>query len=330
MQLAFPWVLLGLPLLVPYLLLRRRAWRVSSTAYAPLQQRKPPVGRRLLLAAQMTLEAVILAALLLALAGPHTESTVELIEEDGLDVALALDISSSMQAADFSPTRLEALKKIAAEFIRRSGANRVGVYLFAGDVFTQSPLTSDHAVLLDLVDGISFKMIDHAESGGTAIGDALLYSAGNLLKDRIKGRDQAIILVTDGENNKGADPVLAAHHVRSSDLRLYIIGLGGDELVKVFIDGEPFITSENKQLETKLDDTQLKTIAREGGGRYFRARGADVLSNIFGELARLETTPLRTAQARIRTYYTASVAAGAAGLFLLWLLAGMFLRRPWR
>ena len=330
MELAFPWGLLGLLIIPLYLVLRPRAWRSSALAYAPMQYRKPPAGGRLLVALHLVLEVLLIGLLVLALCGPFRESRIELVEEEGLDVALTLDVSSSMMAGDFKPTRLEALKRIASDFVKRSGSNRVGVYLFAKDTFTQTPLTNDHAVLLELIDGISFTMIDHSVSGGTAIGDALLYTADNLLKFRIEERAQVIILVTDGESYDGADPVLGAHFVRDNGIRLTVIGIGGDEPVPVFIDGKPYITIEGKQLETRLDDEQLKTIAREGQGLYLRARSADILSEIFNELARLETTPLRSESLRLRTYYTAQASAGAAALFMLWLLMGMFLRRPFR
>ncbi len=330
MELAFPWGLLGLLILLPYLALRRRAWRSSALAYGPMQYRKPSMKGRLLVSLQLVLEVLLIGLLVLALCGPFREHKLELVEEEGLDVALALDVSSSMMAADFPPNRLGALKKIASDFVKRSGSNRVGVYLFAKDTFTQTPLTSDHAILLELIDGISYTMIDHSVSGGTAIGDALLYAADNLLKARIEKRDQVIILVTDGESNSGADPLLAARFVRDSSIRLYIIGVGGEEPAKVLIDGKPFITSEGTELLTQLDDKQLKAIAQEGDGRYLRARSAGILSEIFGELARLETTPLRSESFRLRDYYTAQASAGAAALFMLWLLLGMFLRRPFR
>jgi len=330
-HLARPWALGLLALIVPYVLLRYRIIKKSAMAYAPVQYHRGPRGGRVALYGSLALEALILCLLFSALAGPYTESEREIIKEEGIDVALALDVSASMQAADFPPNRLEALKRIAADFVKRSGGNRIAVYVFARDVFTQTPLTTDHSVLLDLLGGISFGIISHTRggSGGTAIGDALLAAAEGLLRNRVRGRDQVIILVTDGENNCGIDPLLAARFVRTKNIRFHVIGLGGDKPVQVFVGGRPFITVLGKPLMTSLDDTRLRQITVTAGGRYFRAKNAGVLANIFAELSRLERSPLEVETFHVRKYYASWLALPLIVVFLVWLLLrGFVLRRP--
>ena len=224
MTLSHPWLLGGLLLVVPYAWLRGRLLRTAVLPYAPLQYSNGSQARAWLLRAQVPFEMLLLAGVVLALAWPHRESEVELIGEEGLDVALTLDVSASMQAADFPPNRLESLKRLAMDFVDRSMGDRIAVYAFAGHAFTQTALTTDHATLTQLIEGLSYESIDHGESGGTALGDALLAAANGLLEGRIEGRDQVLVLLTDGQSDRGIDPILASRFVAESDIRLHVIG----------------------------------------------------------------------------------------------------------
>lgn len=331
MSLEYPWLCLCLSLIAPYVWYRLRLLRSAAVGFAPLQYRKASGFARIAPWTLLGVESLLIATMIFALAGPHRESEREIIKEEGLDIALSLDVSASMMAADFKPNRLEALKRMAANFIKRSGSDRIAVYVFAKDVFTQTPLTTDHTVLLELLQGVSYRMIDHAKSGGTAMGDALLAAGEALLRSRVKGRDQVVLLFTDGESNYGADPALAARYLRSNNIRFYVIGIGGDEAVPVLIDGKPFIAVGGKPLYTKLDDRRLKSVTEAGGGRYYRARNEDILAKVFGELARLERTALEVRTLRIRRYYSAHLATfgllifgGFVGLY------GLVMRRPWK
>ena len=331
LHIATPWIFGFLILIIPYIIFRIKIIKKSALAYAPVQYHRGSPVKQAAVFLQLFIEAVLLSILIIAMSGIYSESEREIIKEEGIDVALALDVSSSMQAADFPPNRLEALKKIAHNFVKRSGNNRIAVFAFAKDVFTQTPLTTDHLSILELLDGISYRIIDHSRSGGTAIGDALIMAGEGLLQNRIKDRDQVIILVTDGENNFGADPLLAARFVRANNIRFYVIGLGGDKPIQVFVDGKPFINVLGKPLMTSLDDTRLKSITETAGGRYFRAKTIHVLADIFSELARLERSPLEIETLHIRKYYTSSFALVLFLLFLSWLsLGGFVVRRPLR
>ncbi len=325
-------LVLGALLLAPlYGLMRRHLLRRAAIPFAPLQVARATGLRTLLMRLQVPFEMLILIVVVGALAGPHRRDEIELIGAEGLDIALALDISASMQAADFPPNRLEALKGLAVDFVRRSGSDRIAVYAFAKHVFSQTPLTTDHGTLSSLIDGLAFKTIDHADSGGTALGDALIAAADGLLRVRVPDRDQVIVLITDGQSNVGSDPILAARFAAENEFALYVVGIGGEEPIEVYVDGKPFITIEDIILKTSLDDTQLKEIAAAAAGQYFRAKEMDALAAIFDDLARLDTTPLEVETVEIQHSYAPALAMLAALLFVTWLLIdASLLRRPLR
>ncbi len=325
LALSRPWVLWALLAAPLYAYLRLRFARRDAVPYPPLQYSAAP--RRGALAARLfvPLEVVVLVLTVAGLAGPYQRTELELIEDEGIDVALVLDVSLSMLAEDFPPNRLDALRKIAREFIQRSGNNRVGMVIFAKDAYVQTPLTTDHGVLLPLLDAVTVHTLDQSRSGGTAIGDALLATAQMLQGARIDGRDQALILITDGESNAGIETPLAARYVGQLGIRLYAIGIGGDQPVEVEFEGELL------DYLAVLDDTQLRTIAELAEGRYYRASEVDALEEIFLELSRLERTPLEIRLVDIRRYLTDRVALALLPLFALCLyLGGVRLRRPLR
>jgi len=331
LQFAHPAVLYGLLPLPLYAALRYWLTRRRAVAFAPLQLQRLPVLKRLWPALAIGLELLLAAGAVVGLAGPQQVDHLVMVRQEGVDIALLLDISASMQAADFPPTRLEALKQLSAEFIKQGGTNRLAVYVFAKDVFTQTPLTTDHQILLPLIQGISLEMINHVVSGGTAIGDVLLVATEMLARNRIRRRDQVLILITDGESNAGVDPLLAARYVREEGLRLYLVGLGQENPVKVYIYGKPFINTEGEHLTTKLDDRQLREIARVAGGKYFRADRVKVLAAILQDVGRLETGPIEVERRQLVYSWVPLAAMAALVAFLAWLvLAGFFLRSPLR
>jgi Ca-activated chloride channel family protein len=325
-----PQLLWCLALVPVYALLRWRQEHARTLAFPPLQYLPPTPWRRQLGLAQPWFEALLLAILVVGMAGPFKESRVELFDDPGIDVLLALDVSLSMLAEDFPPTRIAALQETARDFLTRSSSHRVGILIFAGDVFVQSPLTTDRASLRQLLDGVGVYNIHQGLSGGTAVGDALLTATEGLQKVRLEGRDQAIVLITDGESNAGIDPVLAARYVRQHDIRLYIIGIGGEEPVEVYFEGERLGEEDSPYLAV-LDDESLRAVAEAADGRYFRAVDVDALGSVFAELARLESAPLEAREVRVRRFGTRYLALVALPLFLLYLvLGGLVLRRPLR
>lgn len=330
MSLERPLVLLLLLLLPLYVTARRKLMKRSAVPHPPLQYRRGPASRRLAAGWRLPLEAAFLAALVLGVAGPHRSSSVELLGGDGIDVALVLDVSLSMKADDFPPNRLEALRVIARRFVEESGPNRFALLIFAGDVFVQSPMTTDRRAVLELIDGMSFQSISHGTeeiggSGGTAIGDALLAAAERLQAVRVEGRDQALILLTDGDNTQGVDPELAARWVAEQDTSVSIIGIGREEPVAVTIEGN------DKPYMATLDTEELAAIAAATGGRFYRATDAGALAEVFSELARLESAPLEARRVEIHRPWTSGVALAALPLYAVYLfLAGFVARRPLR
>ena len=330
---AQPWALIGLALLPLYGALRYRIRRRDTVVYPPLQHATAaPSGllRRLASVLPLPVEVLLLSALVFGLAGPQRESTVDLIEDEGVDVVLLLDISLSMLAEDFHPNRLDVLRQLASDFVSRAGSHRFGVVIFAKDAFVQAPLTRDHKVLHELLDGVSVNAIDQSLSGGTAVGDALLITADLLESTRIEGRDQALILITDGESNMGSDPVRAARFVKHLGIRLYAIGIGSEEPVEVFWEGER-VGDPDDPYFAFLDDTQLREITEMAEGRYYRAIDAGALEAIFGELSRLESAPLEVRTLTVRQSLSRWAALASLPLFALYLvLGGVVLRRPLR
>lgn len=323
------WLLAALPLVVWW---RLRFTRRASVPYPPLQYRAKRASRgprglaRHLL---VPVEGLLLSLLVLGLAGPFERQEVELFEEEGVDVVLALDISLSMLAADFPPNRLEVLRQIAGDFISRSGGNRVGVLVFAKDTFVHSPLTTDHGTLRSLLDGVRVEAIDQQKSGGTAVGDALLAAAEHLRREKIDGRDQVIVLITDGESNMGMEPVLAARYVHHHGIRLHAIGIGGDEPVEVIVDGRR-LGGDDPYLAV-LDETELRAVSEASQGRFYRATEVGVLERVFSEISRLERAPLEVRRLEVRAPLARLAALWAWFALLSHLvLAGLIVRRPIR
>ncbi|MEM7048174.1 MAG: VWA domain-containing protein [Acidobacteriota bacterium] len=326
--LAHPWVLwflLGLPVIGVWRWRRNR----RLVPWPAAQLDKPPRGQGLGELASLAAELLLLACALLGAAGPYRSSHLELSEARGIDVTLVLDISLSMLAEDFEPNRLEVLRRVAADFVARSGEHRIGVVVFAKDALVQTPLTTDHGSLLSLLEAVTVYVLDQEKSGGTALGDALLVAAEGLEAARIDGRDQAVVLITDGESNAGIDPLLAARYLESREIRLYAIGIGGTEPVQVMFKGAP-VGGDNPYLAS-LDDAQLRALVADGRGRYFRALDGSALEQIFQELSRLESAPLELRRVEIRHPWTTPFAATCGALFLCHLLMrGLWLRRPYR
>jgi len=326
---ARPEALAGLGILLGFAMLRSWQLRRDVQHYAPLQYRcEIRRGRRLGLL-QLPLELALLAVVIVGLAEPYRSSDLELIEDEGIDVALVLDVSLSMLAEDFPPNRLEALRKIAADFVARGGSHRIAVVVFAKDAFVQTPLTTDHRVLLELLSGVTVDVLDQALSGGTAIGDALLVAAHHLEVHRVAGRDQAVVLITDGESNLGSEPTLGARYVGHLGARLYAIGVGGEEPIEVFVDGERL--GGDQPYLAFLDDAQLREMVDAANGRYYRATDVGALEDIFSELSRLEGAPFEVRRVSVRRSFTRYFALAALPLFcaVLW-LGGVELRRPYR
>src|SRR5688572_20169432 len=289
---ARPWLLLLL-LLIPLWLLWSRRRRINR---AIIFSRASVLGRlatsRSAFVAKLPdrLRGLALTLLVFALAGPRTGSSVVDIDAEGIAIVLTLDISSSMLAEDLSPTnRMEVARMTARDFVQHREYDRIGMVAFAGEALTQVPITIDYDVLLESLQQLQ------AGSGmledGTAIGTALATAANRLR--RVDGKSRVIVLVTDGENNRGEiDPLTAARAAAAYGIKIYTIGIGTEGVARVPVARGPFGV-QYATLPVHIDETLLTQIAQLSGGRYYRAQTREALARIYGEIDRLEKSTVR-------------------------------------
>jgi Ca-activated chloride channel family protein len=231
------------------------------------------------------LRALAIGLLIIALARPQTTSSRQDVTIEGIDIVLALDVSSSMLAMDLKPDRLEAAKEVAAEFISGRANDRFGLVIFSGETFTQAPLTTDHAVIKNLFRNIKSGMIED----GTAIGDGLATSV-NRLKES-KAVSKVIILLTDGVNNMGSlDPLSSAEIAKMFGVRIYTIGVGSEGNAPYPVQ-TPF-GRQVQYMEVKIDEALLQQVAELTDGRYFRATSNQKLREIYDEIDKLEKSKI--------------------------------------
>ena len=284
-EFANPKYFLLLVLLVPMIL-----WYVfkEKQSHADLQFSSLRAFRGIRHAGRVWLRHLLFACkvlaivfLVTALARPQSSNSWQTYSSEGIDIVLGLDISTSMLARDFTPDRLEAAKVVATKFILERPQDRIGLVVFAGESFTQCPLTTDQAVLVNLLREVQSGMIED----GTAIGLGLA-NAVNRLKDS-PAKSKVVILLTDGVNNRGSiAPVTAAELAKTYGIRVYTIGVGtyGEAPYPV---QTPFgIQLQNVPVE--IDEAVLKQIASVTGGQYFRATDNDKLQQIYNEIDQLE------------------------------------------
>lgn len=231
------------------------------------------------------LRMLSLAFIVLALARPQASNSWRTESTEGIDIVVTLDISGTMMAEDLKPNRLEAAKKTATEFILSRPNDNIGLVVFSGESFTQCPLTTDHAVLVNLFNAIKYGMIED----GTAIGLGLA-NAINRIKDS-KAKSKVIILLTDGSNNRGdIAPITAAEIAKSFGIRVYAIGVGS--YGKVNIPVQTPLGIQYQQMDSEFDEKSLKNIADMTGGKYFRATDNNKLRNIYQEIDQMEKTKI--------------------------------------
>jgi len=227
------------------------------------------------------LRVLAMAFIIIVLARPQSTNKLKNATSEGIDIVIALDISGSMLAEDFSPNRLEAAKNVAAEFINGRPDDRIGLVIFASESFTQCPITTDHAVLLNLFKGIQTGMIDD----GTAIGLGLANAVNRL--NGSKAVSKVIILLTDGVNNTGSiSPLTAAEIAKIYGIRVYAIGIGTNGVAPYPVQTARGIIYQD--MEVNIDEPMLKQIAQMTKGQYFRATNTQTLREIYGEIDHLE------------------------------------------
>lgn len=231
--------------------------------------------------APMLLRTVALSMIIIAIARPRSSSKMDKIDTEGIDIVLAMDVSTSMLARDFTPDRISAAKDIAIEFISQRPSDRIGIVVFAGESYTQCPLTTDRATLINLMKEIQTGLIED----GTAIGNGLATAVARMQGSDAKSR--VVILLTDGVNNRGEiTPQTAADIAKTYGIRVYTIGVGANGTAPY-----PVITPWGVQMqdvEVEIDEDLIKGIAETTGGRYFRATDNTKLSEIYSEINKME------------------------------------------
>ena len=287
---ANPWcllLLLVIPALIAYYIYNRKKLtaevKFSSVAvFASM----PKTYKHYLRHLPFALHMIALAALIVAIARPQKSDSWSNQTTEGIDIVMAVDISSSMLAEDLKPNRLIAAKRVATEFISSRHNDNIGLVVFSAESFTQCPLTINHAELINLLNGIESGMIED----GTAIGSGLA-TAVNRIKDS-KAKSKVIILLTDGSNNRGQiSPSTAGDIAKSFGIRVYTIGVGTRGMVPY-----PFQTPYGVQyqdVEVDIDEESLKEIASTTGGQYFRATDTKSLTSIYKEIDQLEKTKIQ-------------------------------------
>ena len=261
------------------------------------------------------LQIISLSLLIVALARPQSSNSWSNVTTQGIDIVIALDISSSMLAMDFRPNRIEAAKDVATQFISGRTNDRIGLVVFSGESFTQCPLTTDRATVINLFKGIESGMIED----GTAIGNGLA-TAVSRLKDS-DAISKVVILLTDGENNRGEiAPVTAAELAKTFGIRVYTVGVGTIGMAPYPVQ-TPFGV-QVQDVEVKIDEVTLQKIAATTDGKYFRATNNNKLTEIYAEIDKLEKSKIDVKEFSKREEEYLKYAIAAA----LLLIIGMFLK----
>ena len=314
-----PWflVILGLLPFMVYGYVARRRQRSGTIRYSDVASlRQADVGRTgRFRHGLFFLRIAALTGLIVAFARPQTGITSETITAEGIDIVLVVDISSSMLAEDLEPNRLEAAKRVAADFVSGRRNDRIGLVVFAGQAFTQVPLTLDYSVVTDLLGQMEVGMIQD----GTTVGMGLATAVKRLQASDAESK--VIVLLTDGRSNTGEiGPVTAAQMAQALGVRVYTVGAGSRGTARVPVD-DPNFGRRYVSIQVDVDEPTLQEIAQLTGGRYFRATDTESLAEIYREIDALETTEIEVQN--FTSYGELFHYPLAAGLFLLVLEVGL-------
>ncbi len=283
----FFWLFLILPLAVAWYFFKRKeekpTLKISSLQGFKASQSILPKLKPLL----FVFRIIALSALIVAMARPRTvDVSNKTNSTNGIDIVIATDVSGSMLAKDLKPNRMEALKRVAADFVEARVNDRIGVVVYAAEAYTKTPVTSDKAVVLEAINSIKY---DNVLQDGTGIGMGLA-TAVNRLKDS-KAKSKVIILMTDGVNNSGfIEPIMASEIAAEYGIKVYTIGIGTNGNAMF-----PYAYAPNggflfKMMPVEIDQELMKKIAKKTGGKYFRAQDNSGLENIYNEINKLEKT----------------------------------------
>lgn len=304
------WLLAIIPLLIAWYVFKqvRKQTQVtySTASFLPKTTSLKPVLRHVMFAFQM----IAIGLLITAIARPQSSTSSQEVSTKGIDIVLAMDISGSMRAKDFEPNRLEAARGLALDFVDGRKTDRIGLVVFAGEAFTQCPLTTDHSVLKNLFQDIEFGMIED----GTAMGSGLATAVNRL--NESKAKSKVVILLTDGVNNSGNIPPLTAAEIAESyGVKVYTIGVGTNGKASMPVQT---ITGQTvfRKTDVYIDEETLTQVAEQTGGQYFRATDNESLKKIYSKIDELEKTEVEVKEYRKRKEEFYPLAA-ASGILLL-------------
>jgi Ca-activated chloride channel family protein len=287
-------LLLLIPYIVWYVLKGRKSGASMQVSDTRVYAKAPKSKKLYLLHAPFILRIFAFILIVLVLARPQSTNSWKNSETEGIDIMMCLDVSTSMLAEDIRPNRIQAAEDVAAEFISGRSNDNIGLTVFAGETFTQCPLTIDHAVLLNLFQGIKCGMI----TDGTAIGMGLASAVAHLKNSKAKSK--VIILLTDGSNNMGdISPLTAAEIAKTYGIRIYTIGVGTNGMARypVPVGG----TIQYISMPVEIDEKTLSQIASTTDGIYYRATSRSKLENVYKEIDKLEKTKLNVKSFHKRT-----------------------------
>ena len=266
------------------------------------------------------LRTLALVMIIIAIARPRSSTEIEKIDTEGIDIVLAMDVSTSMLARDFKPDRISAAKDIAIEVIAQRPSDRMGIVVFAGESYTQCPLTTDRATLINLMKEVQTGLIED----GTAIGNGLATAVARMKDSDAKSR--VVILLTDGVNNSGeVAPQTAAEIAKTFGVRVYTIGVGANGMAPY-----PVMTPwgmDVQQMKVEIDEKLLQDIADVTGGRYFRATDNTKLSEIYAEINKMEKARTTIDSFPVYKELFGKYALAALICLLLELLVRLLIRR---
>ncbi len=266
------------------------------------------------------LRLAALTLIIVCIARPRSSTQMERVDTEGIDIVLAMDVSTSMLARDFTPDRISAAKDIAIEFIADRPSDRIGIVVFAGESYTQCPLTTDRATLINLMKEVSTDLIED----GTAIGNGLSTAVSRMIGSDAKSR--VVILLTDGVNNCGeVSPETAAEIAKTYGVRVYTIGVGANGTAPY-----PVITPwgvETRNVEVRIDEDLLRTVSETTGGRYFRATDNTKLAEIYSEIGKMEKVRTTVDSFPVYKELYGKYAVAALICLLLELLVRILLKR---
>jgi Ca-activated chloride channel family protein len=286
------WLMLLVPAMLTYYIfvVRKRRARAQFSSTNAFTFYKPTLRQRFSFL-PLLLRIIGVIALIIALARPQTSSSGQDVRTEGISICIALDISGSMLAEDFKPNRIEAVKKIAIDFIDGRINDQIGFVIFGGESFTLCPITTDHAVLKNQIASVHSEMLQD----GTAIGDGLATAIAGIKEAKTKSK--VIILLTDGVNNAGSiAPATAGEIAKTFGIRVYTIGVGRNGVAPY-----PFKTPfgiQYQNVEVKIDEPLLKEISSSTDSKYFRATNNNKLKEIYAEIDKMERSKIEVTEFR--------------------------------